>query len=67
MNDFDSGSVVFQIVMEYCGAGSVSDIMRIRKKTLNEAEIAAVTRSFLFHEYFLLCLLPTQIKVMLKT
>ncbi|VDN01683.1 unnamed protein product [Thelazia callipaeda] len=35
------------IVMEYCGAGSVSDIMRIRKKTLNEAEISAVTRDVL--------------------
>ena len=30
------------IVMEYCGAGSVSDIMRLRKKTLNEEEIAIV-------------------------
>ena len=28
--------------MEYCGAGSVSDIMRLRKKTLNEEEIAIV-------------------------
>jgi|688.fasta_scaffold1138263_1 serine/threonine kinase 3 len=31
-----------QIVMEYCGAGSVSDIMRLRKKTLSEVEIATV-------------------------
>lgn len=31
-----------QIVMEYCGAGSVSDIMRLRKKTLNEEEIATI-------------------------
>jgi len=30
------------IVMEYCGAGSVSDIMRLRKKTLSEEEIATV-------------------------
>jgi len=30
------------IVMEYCGAGSVSDIMRLRKKTLTEQEIATV-------------------------
>ncbi|ESO85274.1 hypothetical protein LOTGIDRAFT_130700, partial [Lottia gigantea] len=30
------------IVMEYCGAGSLSDIMRIRNKTLNETEIATV-------------------------
>ncbi|ROT79885.1 Hippo [Penaeus vannamei] len=30
------------IVMEYCGAGSVSDIMRLRKKTLNEEEIATI-------------------------
>lgn len=28
--------------MEYCGAGSVSDIMRLRKKTLTEDEIATV-------------------------
>lgn len=30
------------IVMEYCGAGSVSDIMRLRRKTLTEDEIATV-------------------------
>ncbi|XP_028138153.1 serine/threonine-protein kinase 3-like [Diabrotica virgifera virgifera] len=30
------------IVMEYCGAGSVSDIMRLRKKTLDEDEIATI-------------------------
>lgn len=30
------------IVMEYCGAGSISDIMRLRKKTLSEDEIATV-------------------------
>ena len=30
------------IVMEYCGAGSVSDIMRLRRKTLTEPEICAV-------------------------
>jgi len=30
------------ICMEYCGAGSVSDIMRLRKKTLTEDEIATV-------------------------
>ncbi|CAG2057314.1 unnamed protein product, partial [Timema podura] len=30
------------IVMEYCGAGSVSDIMRLRKKTLAEDEIATI-------------------------
>lgn len=28
--------------MEYCGAGSVSDIMRLRKKTLSEEEIATI-------------------------
>lgn len=28
--------------MEFCGAGSVSDIMRLRKKTLSEDEIATV-------------------------
>ncbi|XP_043196416.1 serine/threonine-protein kinase 3-like isoform X1 [Amphibalanus amphitrite] len=30
------------IVMEYCGAGSVSDIMKLRKKTLSEAEISTI-------------------------
>ncbi|PAV75505.1 hypothetical protein WR25_13598 isoform A [Diploscapter pachys] len=35
------------IVMEYCGAGSVSDIMRLRRKTLNEEEIGAVLRDTL--------------------
>lgn len=30
------------IVMEYCGGGSVSDIMRLRKKTLTEDEIATI-------------------------
>lgn len=30
------------IVMEYCGAGSVSDIMRLRNKTLTEEEIATL-------------------------
>lgn len=30
------------IVMEYCGAGSVSDIMRLRKKTLTEEEISTI-------------------------
>ncbi|CAB3399892.1 unnamed protein product [Caenorhabditis bovis] len=32
------------IVMEYCGAGSVSDIMRARRKPLSEQEISAVLR-----------------------
>ncbi|XP_063219954.1 serine/threonine-protein kinase hippo-like isoform X2 [Bacillus rossius redtenbacheri] len=30
------------IVMEYCGAGSVSDIMKLRNKTLSEDEIATI-------------------------
>ncbi|XP_067928118.1 serine/threonine-protein kinase 3-like [Watersipora subatra] len=30
------------IVMEYCGAGSVSDIMRLRRKVLTEGEIATI-------------------------
>lgn len=34
--------IILQIVMEYCGAGSVSDIMRLRKKTLQEDEIATI-------------------------
>lgn len=33
--------------MEYCGAGSVSDIMRLRRQTLGEAEIGAVLRDTL--------------------
>jgi len=28
--------------MEYCGAGSVSDIIRLRRKTLTEDEVATV-------------------------
>ncbi|XP_062852795.1 serine/threonine-protein kinase 3/4-like isoform X1 [Trichomycterus rosablanca] len=35
------------IVMEYCGAGSVSDIIRLRNKTLKEEEIAAILQSTL--------------------
>ncbi|XP_028303818.1 serine/threonine-protein kinase 4-like [Gouania willdenowi] len=35
------------IVMEFCGAGSVSDIIRIRNKTLTEEEIATILQSTL--------------------
>ncbi|XP_022106885.1 serine/threonine-protein kinase 3-like isoform X2 [Acanthaster planci] len=35
------------IVMEYCGAGSVSDIMRRRSKTLTEDEVATILQSTL--------------------
>uniref|UniRef100_A0A8D0CL18 non-specific serine/threonine protein kinase n=1 Tax=Scleropages formosus TaxID=113540 RepID=A0A8D0CL18_SCLFO len=35
------------IVMEYCGAGSVSDIIRLRNKTLTEDEIANILQSTL--------------------
>ncbi|KAG4101129.1 serine/threonine kinase 3 [Neocallimastix lanati (nom. inval.)] len=35
------------IVMEYCAAGSVSDIMHVRKKTLTEEQIAIVIKSTL--------------------
>ncbi|KAL0978850.1 hypothetical protein UPYG_G00176550 [Umbra pygmaea] len=35
------------IVMEYCGAGSVSDIIRLRNKTLMEDEIATIVQSTL--------------------
>ncbi|XP_037108451.1 serine/threonine-protein kinase 4-like isoform X2 [Syngnathus acus] len=35
------------IVMEYCGAGSVSDIIRIRNKTLSEEEMASILQSTL--------------------
>lgn len=30
--------------MEYCGAGSVSDIMRLRKKTLSADQVAPIIR-----------------------
>ncbi len=33
--------------MEFCGGGSVSDLMRILDKTLNEDQIAVVTRDAL--------------------
>lgn len=33
--------------MEYCGAGSVSDIMRLRRKTLSEIEIGAILKDTL--------------------
>ncbi|KAF7490394.1 Serine/threonine-protein kinase 3 [Sarcoptes scabiei] len=35
------------IVMEYCGGGSVSDIMRFRKKTLTEEEISIILKDTL--------------------
>ncbi|RWS24092.1 serine/threonine-protein kinase 3-like protein, partial [Leptotrombidium deliense] len=35
------------IVMEYCGGGSVSDIMRLRKKTLTEEEISTILKDTL--------------------
>ncbi|KAH9388709.1 hypothetical protein TYRP_008053 [Tyrophagus putrescentiae] len=35
------------IVMEYCGGGSVSDIMRLRKKTLTEDEISTILKDTL--------------------
>ncbi|XP_053576064.1 serine/threonine-protein kinase 4 [Bombina bombina] len=35
------------IVMEYCGGGSVSDIIRLRKQTLKEDEIATIIHSTL--------------------
>ncbi|CAF99337.1 unnamed protein product [Tetraodon nigroviridis] len=35
------------IIMEYCGAGSVSDIIRLRNKTLTEEEIATILKSTL--------------------
>lgn len=38
---------LLQIVMEYCGAGSISDIMRARRKPLSELEISAVLRDTL--------------------
>jgi len=35
------------IVMEFCGAGSVSDLMRITDKTLNEEQIAVILKDAL--------------------
>lgn len=35
------------IVMEYCGGGSVSDVMKTRKKTLCEEEISTILRDTL--------------------
>ena len=37
----------FQIVMEYCGAGSVSDIMRLRNKTVCK-QISYLDLTFLY-------------------
>lgn len=36
-----------KIVMEYCGAGSVCDIMQISGKTLNEKQISSVVKDTL--------------------
>ena len=33
--------------MEYCGGGSVSDILRLRKNTLDEEEIVVILRDTL--------------------
>nr|CAD2152603.1 unnamed protein product [Meloidogyne enterolobii] len=41
------------IVMEYCGAGSVSDIMRLRRKTLDEFEISAILKDTLLGLFYL--------------
>lgn len=35
------------IVMEYCGGGSVSDIIKLRRRVLNEEEIATILRDTL--------------------
>jgi len=35
------------IVMEYCGGGSLSDVMRVLEKTLNEEQISTVVRDAL--------------------
>jgi len=39
--------------MEYCGAGSVSDIMRLRRKTLDEFEISAILKDTLLGLFYL--------------
>jgi serine/threonine protein kinase len=36
-----------QIIMEYCGAGSISDLIKIAHKTLTEDQLAVVTRDVL--------------------
>ncbi|KAF7634893.1 hypothetical protein Mgra_00005634 [Meloidogyne graminicola] len=41
------------IVMEYCGAGSVSDIMRLRRKTLDEFEISAILKDTILGLFYL--------------
>ena len=33
--------------MEFCGAGSVSDIMKLRRKALDELEISCILRDTL--------------------
>lgn len=43
----DVGFFVVQIVMEYCGAGSVNDLISICHVTLTEPEIADVCASML--------------------
>ena len=35
------------IVMEYCGGGSVADVMRWRKQTMTEAQMAPIVQVFL--------------------
>jgi len=45
--NFVKEDVELWIVMEYCAAGSVSDIMRLRRKTLTEQEIAVIIKSTL--------------------
>jgi serine/threonine protein kinase len=40
-------SWTLQMVMEYCAAGSVSDILRVCKTTLTEDQIAIVCKSAL--------------------
>eukprot|EP01125_Pyxidicula_operculata_P021808 TRINITY_DN865_c1_g2_i4.p1 TRINITY_DN865_c1_g2~~TRINITY_DN865_c1_g2_i4.p1 ORF type:complete len:486 (-),score=142.07 TRINITY_DN865_c1_g2_i4:147-1604(-) len=38
---------ILYIVMEYCGPGSINDLMNITKKTLNENQIAIICRDAL--------------------
>ena len=56
----------FQIVMEYCGAGSVSDIMRMRQKTVsvtdeNSAQPGCLKTDTIKHLLcrIINCILPT--------
>lgn len=39
--------ITFQIVMEFCGIGSMGDIMQVTKRSLTEPELATICRFML--------------------